>query len=187
MTLKLYNTLTQRLEALKLQTGAALGMYACGPTVYDFAHIGNFRTFIFQDLLRRYLVSTGYRLTHVMNITDVDDRIIVNSRAAGVSLKDYTIRYAEAFFEDMGKLRVQRPEIIPWATQHIDEIVELILKLRENGYTYERDGSTYYRIIRFPDYGKLSHLDPATIQTEGQIDADAVSYTHLTLPTTPYV
>lgn len=175
MALKLYNTLTQQLEVVKPQDGTTLRMYTCGPTVYDFAHIGNFRTFVFQDLLRRYILSRGFSLQHVMNITDVEDKIIHNARLAGVSIKEYTARYAEHFFADMQHLRLQRPELICYATEHIPEMVDLILKLRERGYTYESDGSTYYRIGRFSGYGQLSHLDTSTIQSDGHVDADDYS------------
>lgn len=175
MALKLYNTWSRQLEDFKPLDGRRVGMYTCGPTVYDFAHLGNFRTFLFQDLLRRYLLYKGFSLIQVMNVTDVDDKIIANARAAGIPIKDYTLRYAELFFEDMERLRMQRPEIIPYATQHIDEMVELILKLREKGYTYDSDGSIYYRISRFPSYGKLSRLDLSAIQSEGHVDADEYS------------
>lgn len=173
--LKLYNTLTRQLEELEPLDGQQFRMYTCGPTVYDFAHLGNFRTFIFQDLLRRYILYKGFPLRHVMNVTDVEDKIIAGSKAAGVPIKEFTARYAEHFFEDMKRLRLQRPEIISYATEHIDEMVELILRLRERGYTYESGGSTYYRISQFPDYGKLSHLDVSTLQTDGHTDADEYS------------
>ncbi|MBI4446565.1 MAG: cysteine--tRNA ligase [Acidobacteria bacterium] len=175
MALKLYNTLTQKMETVQPHHGAPLGMYTCGPTVYDFAHLGNFRTFIFQDLLRRYLKYKKTPLLHVMNITDVDDKIINNARAAGMSIQDYMAGYSDAFFVDMERLRVKRPDIVPYATQHIPEMIELILKLRERGHTYERDGSTYFRISSFAGYGKLSHLDRSTIETEGRVDADEYS------------
>lgn len=175
MALRLYNTLTRRLQEVEPRNGRRLGMYTCGPTVYDFAHLGNFRTFVFQDLLRRHLIRKGFQLGHVMNITDVDDKIIRNAQAAGVSIQDYTARYSEAFFEDMVSLRLQRPEIMPYATEHIPEMIELIMKLKERGYSYESEGSTYYRISTFSEYGKLSHLDPSTIQAEGHVDADEYS------------
>ncbi len=173
--LKLYNTLTQQLGELMPLAGQRIRMYACGPTVYDFAHLGNFRTFVFQDLLRRHILSKGFQLTHVMNVTDVDDKIIARASAAGLSINEYTTRYAEHFFQDMERLRIQRPEIIPYATEHIEEMVELIVKLRERGCTYEREGSTYYRISQFPEYGRLSRLDVASAEPEERVDADEYS------------
>jgi len=147
-------------------------MYTCGPTVYDFVHIGNFRTFVFQDLLRRYIKYTGLPLLHVMNITDVDDKIIRNAREAGVPISEYTNRYVQAFLEDMEKLRIEKPDVTPYATEHIDDMVELVLKLRDKGHTYESDGSIYYRISTFGNYGKLSRLDLSHTQPEDRVDSD---------------
>ena len=121
----LQNTLTNRKEALQPLHPGEVRMYTCGPTVYDFAHIGNFRTFVFQDVLRRFLLSRGYRLNHVMNLTDVDDRIIQNAAAAGVSIREYTEKYVNAFLEDMAALNIEKPERIVRATDHIPEMVEL--------------------------------------------------------------
>lgn len=172
MSLKLYNTLTRRIEEVKPLDGETIHMYACGPTVYDFVHIGNFRTFVFQDLLRRYVRYKGFSLLHVMNITDVDDKIIDNARKVNLSIQEYTSRFEEAFFEDMETLGLQKPDVTPRATDHIDAMVELILKLREQGCTYESKGSIYYRIDCFPDYGKLAHLDLSQVSGEGRIDTD---------------
>ncbi len=147
-------------------------MYTCGPTVYDHVHIGNFRTFVFQDLLRRYIKYKGFPLLHVMNITDVDDKIIGKAQEAGIPISEYTDRYSQAFLEDMETLRIERPDVIPYATEHIEEMVELVLKLRDKGHTYERDGSTYYRISTFSDYGKLSRVDLCDTQTAQRTDAD---------------
>jgi len=140
-----------------LQPGV-VRLYTCGPTVYDYAHIGNFRTFVFDDLLRRYLKYKGYRVTQVMNITDVDDKTIAGSRAEGVSLKEYTGRYTKAFFEDIQTLNVELAEYYPAATDHIAEMVELVKRLGAKGYTYEVGRSTYFRIASFPEYGKLSRV-----------------------------
>ena len=147
-------------------------MYTCGPTVYDHVHIGNFRTFVFQDLLRRYIKYKGFPLLHVMNITDVDDKIIGKAKEADISISDYTDRYSQAFLEDMETLRIEKPDVIPYATEHIEEMVDLVLKLRDKGHTYERDGSTYYRISTFSDYGKLSRVDLGDTQTAQRTDAD---------------
>ena len=170
--MRLYSTQTREVEELKPLDGKTVRMYTCGPTVYDYAHIGNFRTFVFQDVLRRYLKYRGISLLHVMNITDVEDKIIDNAGKAGLSIGDYAKRYADAFFEDCRRLGIEEPEIIPYATQHIDEMVELITRLREKGHTYESEGSIYYRIDSFPEYGKLAHLDLTESRSEGRIDAD---------------
>ncbi len=172
MALALYNTLTLKQEPVVPLENNHIRMYTCGPTVHDFAHIGNFRTFVQQDLLRRYIRFLGFKLTHVMNITDVDDNIITKARDGGVEIADYTARYGQAFLEDMDQLRIQRPEVMPRATAHIDAMTNLILKLREAGFTYESDGSTYFRIERFPGYGKLSHLEAFEGQSSERIDSD---------------
>jgi cysteinyl-tRNA synthetase len=159
MPLRFYNTLTLRLEEFVPQDGKTVRMYTCGPTVYSYAHIGNFRTFTFQDILRRTLRARGWALDHVMNITDVDDRIILNAVAAGQSLQEYTAPYTKAFLDDFATLRIERPERITPATEHIGEMVELIESLAANQHTYESEGSTYFRIATFPEYGKLSHTN----------------------------
>lgn len=147
-------------------------MYTCGPTVYDYVHIGNFRSFIFQDILRRWIHYRGYRLTHVMNITDVEDKIIDRARQQGVSISDYTRRYEEAFLEDMQTLRIQKPEVMPRATQHIQKMIDLIERLEAKGYTYQSEGSTYYRIGQFEDYGKLSGVELEEESERDRIDSD---------------
>ena len=134
-------------------------MYNCGPTVWDFAHIGNFRTSIFVDILRRYLIFKGYKVTHVTNITDVDDRIIQMAGQKGVSLDEYTAPYLEAFWQDFDALGCQRPEIAPRATQHIAEMEQIVKALAERGCAYESEGSYYFRITSFPEYGKLSKIN----------------------------
>jgi cysteinyl-tRNA synthetase len=172
MTLKLYNTLTQEVGELVPLRDNEIRMYTCGPTVHDYAHIGNFRTFVQFDLLRRTLKYFGFKLIHVMNITDVDDNIIAKSTAVNKSLGEYTEVYANAFLEDMKTLRIQRPEIMPRPTEHIQAMVDLILKLREKGFTYESEGSIYYHIDHFPDYGKLAHLERRQGEAVGRIDSD---------------
>jgi len=127
---------------------------------------------MFQDILRRYLIYKGYRLLHVMNITDVEDKIIEAARKEGVSIQEFTRRYEEAFLQDMKTLRIQRPEVMPRATEHIEEMVKLILRLKGKSFTYESNGSIYFRISKFNDYGKLSGLDPQDLEQEGQIDED---------------
>ena len=170
--IKLHNTLTGNKEEFHPIEEGVVRLYTCGPTVYDFAHIGNFRTFSFQDLLRRYLRYRGFRVLHVMNITDVDDKTIRNARQQGMSLADYTARYTEAFLQDSRILHIELPELMPRATAHIPDMVELIARLEEKGFTYRRDGSVYYSIARFPEYGKLSKKDFSGIQSGVRGDSD---------------
>jgi cysteinyl-tRNA synthetase len=172
MALRFYNTLTQQVEPFSLLEGNTVRMYTCGPTVYNFAHIGNFRTFVFEDILRRWLLYRGFELDHVMNITDVDDKIIRNARAENKTLAEYTDTYTRAFLEDSAALRLQRPEKLVKATEHIPEMVRAIEQLAERGFTYQSDGSIYYRIAKFPDYGKLSHNDFSGIRAGARVDVD---------------
>jgi cysteinyl-tRNA synthetase len=153
--------------------GKALRMYACGPTVYDYGHIGNFRTFLQIDILRRFLKLTGTLVRHVMNITDVDDKIIRNAAAAGIPIGEYTAGFERAFFEDLDSLRVERPEIIARATEHIPRMVELIQKLAAAGAAYQtEDGSWYFRLASFPEYGKLSKKDLSGMEDGARVDVD---------------
>ncbi len=168
----LQNTLTGRKEPFVPLTPGEVRMYTCGPTVYDFAHIGNFRTFVFQDILRRFLRMQGYRVLQVMNLTDVDDRIIQNAAAAGVGIREYTEKYIQAFLEDMRALSLEPPEHLVRATDHIDDMVRLIERLAGKGLTYSSDGSIYYRIAKFPGYGKLSKIDLSGIQAGARVDVD---------------
>ena len=168
----LHNTLTTRLEPLEPVHPGEVRMYTCGPTVYDFAHIGNFRTFVFQDVLRRFLRQRGYRVLQVMNLTDVDDRIIQNAAAAKVGIREYTEKYIQAFLDDMDALHLEKPEEMVRATDHIEDMVTLIERLREKGVTYQSDGSIYYRIAKFPRYGRLSKIDLSGIQAGARVDVD---------------
>ncbi len=172
MALKFYNTLTKRLEEFYTINPGEVRMYTCGPTVYDYAHIGNFRTYIFEDLLRRYLKYKGFRVVQVMNITDVDDKTIRRSREEGVSLEDYTSRYTEAFFEDIDTLRIEHAEFYPRATEHIDDMVALIQKLIKNGYAYQLQGSWYYDVSKFKEYGKLSGVKLDELKPGARVSAD---------------
>lgn len=170
---KLFNTLSGQVEALSPSDGKSFRMYACGPTVYDYGHIGNFRTFLQVDVLRRFLRLQGLTLRHVMNITDVDDKIIRNASAAGVSISDYTRKYEKAFFEDLEALQVERPEVVARATEHIPAMVSLIQRLAAQDIAYRaEDGSWYFRIARFPQYGKLSKKDFTGIADGARIDLD---------------
>jgi cysteinyl-tRNA synthetase len=173
MTLRLFNTLTGEVDLLAPADGVALRMYACGPTVYDYGHIGNFRTFLQVDVLRRFLRLTGIKVRHVMNITDVDDKIIRNAAAAGVSIGEYTAGFEQAFFEDLEALRVERPEVMARATEHIPRMVELIQKLAAAGAAYQtEDGSWYFRLAAFPEYGKLSKKDLSGMEDGARVDLD---------------
>lgn len=173
MTIRLFNTLSNSVEVLKPTDGHALRLYACGPTVYDYGHIGNFRTFLQIDVLRRFLGQQGIPVDHVMNVTDVDDKIIRNAGAAGVSIKEYTAKYEKAFFEDLDALNCEKPEIIARATENIPEMVALIECLAQKDFAYRaEDGSWYFRIARFPEYGKLSKKDFAGITDGARVDVD---------------
>ena len=172
MALNFYNTLNRRLEPFEPLEGNRVRMYSCGPTVYNFVHIGNLRTFTFQDVLRRYLRHCGYELFHVMNVTDVDDKIIRSAGEAGQSLAEYTAEYRKAFEADTAQLRLETPERVTPATEHIGEMIELIRRLDEKGLTYQSEGSTYYRIAGFDAYGKLSHLDVKGIKAGARVDHD---------------
>ncbi|MDT4954882.1 MAG: cysteinyl-tRNA synthetase [Acidobacteriota bacterium] len=157
--LKFHNTLSGQLEEFRPIVEGEVRMYYCGPTVWDYGHIGNFRSAIFADILRRYLSFKGYRVTHVMNITDVEDRIIALSQKNGVTIEEYTAKYIEALWEDSDALGCARPDVVPRATRHITEMISLIERLEERGHAYRSDDSIYYRITSFPGYGKLSKIN----------------------------
>jgi cysteinyl-tRNA synthetase len=173
MTLRLFNTLSGQVDLLAPADGKALRMYACGPTVYDYGHIGNFRTFLQIDVLRRFLHLAGIEVRHVMNITDVDDKIIRNAAEAGEPIGQYTAPYEEAFFEDLDALGVERPEVMVKATEHIAKMVDLIRKLEEKGAAYRtEDGSWYFRLAAFPSYGKLSKKDLSGMEDGARVEVD---------------
>jgi len=157
--LRFFNTLSRQIEEFHPLDGNRVRLYICGPTVWNFAHIGNFRTFIFGDILRRYLKYKGYDLTHVFNLTDVDDRIINESAKRNISIDEFTAPYIQYFWEDFDALGMERPEVTPRATHHIPEMIDIIAKLLKNGHAYESEGSIYYRIAAFPEYGKLSKIN----------------------------
>jgi len=157
--LKFHNTLSGQVEEFHPLVDGEVRMYYCGPTVWDYGHIGNFRSAIYTDLLSRYLRYKGFSVTHVMNITDIEDRIIALSKEKGVTIDEYTARYIEALWEDFDALGCARPDIVPRATRHIPEMVSLIERLKERGHAYRSDDSVYYRINSFPEYGKLSKIN----------------------------
>ncbi|MBI1787692.1 MAG: cysteine--tRNA ligase [Acidobacteria bacterium] len=172
MALRFFNTLTQRVEEFSPVRDNTVRMYTCGPTVYSYAHIGNFRAFTFYDLLRRWLRARGFTLEHVMNITDVEDKIIRGAMAEGKTLDQYTAGYTQAFLDDCAVLRLEPPERLVRATEHIQEMARSIRELGEKGYTYRSEGSVYYRIARFPEYGKLSHKNFSGILAGARVDVD---------------
>jgi cysteinyl-tRNA synthetase len=173
MSFRLFNTLSGQLDELAPADGAELRMYACGPTVYDYGHIGNFRTFLQVDILRRFLHLQGIRTRHVMNITDVDDKIIRNAAAAGLPISEYTPRFEKAFLDDMDSLQIERPEILAKATEHIPQMVDLVERLEAAGASYKtEDGSWYFRLAAFPDYGKLSKKDLEGMADGARVDVD---------------
>ncbi len=157
--LRFRNTLTGRIEEFRPLKEGEVRFYYCGPTVWDYGHLGNFRSALAADMVRRYLKFKGFKVTYVMNITDVEDRIIAKSQEAGLSIDDYTAKYIDALWEDFDALGCERPEIVPRATQHIPDMVGLIEKLLETRHAYKSDGSIYYRIASFPEYGKLSKIN----------------------------
>ena len=173
MPLELFNTLSAKVEEFHPLEDNLVRMYACGPTVYDYGHIGNFRTFIVVDTLRRFLKQSGYQVKHVMNVTDVDDKIIRNAARDGVTVQEYTKKYRQAFLEDADALNIEHPEMLVNATDHIQEMAHLIAGLVGKGYAYRTDdGSYYFRIAKFPEYGKLSKKDFAGMSDGARVDVD---------------
>jgi cysteinyl-tRNA synthetase len=169
---RFHNTLSRRKEEFRPLKAGEVRMYTCGPTVYDYAHIGNFRAYLWEDLLRRYLKARGFRVTQVMNITDVDDKTIRGAAAAGVGLDEFTDKYIRAFFEDLDALGVDRAEHYPRATRHIPEMVALIQRLLERGHAYSSKGSVYFRLDSFPGYGRLARLDREGMIANFRVDSD---------------
>ena len=173
MPLRLYNTLSGKVEEFTPAQDNTVRMYACGPTVYDYGHIGNFRTFVAIDLLRRFLRQSGHKLLHVMNITDVDDKIIRNAARDKKTVQEYTSKYEAAFLEDMDLLSLERPERLVRATEHIQEMAGFIAALVEKGFAYRtEDGSYYFSIAKFPEYGKLSKKDFTGMEVGARVDVD---------------
>ncbi len=170
--IKFFNTLGGKMEPFRPLEEGKVRLYTCGPTVYDFVHIGNHRANIFEDLLKRFLLFMGYEVTHVMNITDVDDKTIKGANALGVSLSDYTEKYIQAFFDDIDILNIKKADFYPRATEHIPEMVEMVKGLYEKGYAYEKEGSYYFSIGKFKDYGKLANLNQSELKTGVRIDSD---------------
>jgi len=171
--LQLFNSLTRKLEDFRPLKEGEAGIYTCGPTVYNYPHIGNYRTYVFEDILRRYLEYRGYKVNHVMNITDIDDKTIRDSRKEGISLKEFTGRYEKAFFEDIKTLNIRPASAYPRATEHIPEMVAMIRKLLDSGHAYKGDdNSIYFSVSKFKGYGKLSHLDFSQLKAGARITHD---------------
>ena len=172
MTLILTNTYGRKLQKFVPLKKNVVRIYTCGPTVWDYAHIGNFRTYVFQDVLRRYLEYKGYRVVQVTNITDVDDKTIRQSKATGVTLREYTKKYEEAYFADLEALNIERAEHYPRATEHIEQMVALVKKLMRKGFAYQAEGSVYFDVSRFKTYGKLSGARLDELKTGARVDSD---------------
>jgi cysteinyl-tRNA synthetase len=171
--MKIYNTMSRSLEEVVPLEAGHIGLYTCGPTVYNVAHIGNFRTYVFEDLLRRYLKYCGFSVTQVMNLTDVDDKTIRGSREAGVALREYTQTYKDMFFEDIKILNIEPAEHYPAATDHVPEMIALIEKLFEKGLAYESDdGSVYFSISNYPNYGRLARVDLSQMRSGERVAND---------------
>ncbi len=169
----LFNTLTRRKEPFKPLERDKVKIYTCGPTVYAYAHIGNFRAFLFEDLLKRWLLHRGFKVTHVMNLTDIDDKTIKGSQKQGLPLRQFTDFYVKAFFEDLKTLNILPADVYPRATDHIAEMVTLIKTLMAKGYAYRgEDDSIYFCITNFPDYGKLSKIKAAELKAGARVSQD---------------
>ncbi|HEV8053692.1 MAG TPA: cysteine--tRNA ligase [Candidatus Limnocylindrales bacterium] len=173
MALRFRNTLSGELETFEPLERGRVGLYTCGPTVYAPAHVGNFRSFVFADVLRRYLGWAGYRVTWVMNITDVDDKIIRAAAEQGVATGELTDRYTERFLDDMRRLRITRPDVLPRATEHIPDMAALTVTLIDRGHAYRtQDGSVFFSIASWPAYGRLARLDPSMQRVGERVEAD---------------
>jgi cysteinyl-tRNA synthetase len=171
--MKVFNSLSRCDETLTPLAGNEIRLYTCGPTVYNYAHIGNFRAYAFEDILRRTILFNGMTIRHVMNLTDVDDKTIRGANAAGVALTDYTKTYKDAFFADLAKLNIQPAEVYPAATDHIPEMIRLVENLIAKGVAYKSDdGSVYFNVRKFPGYGKLAHIDFDHQRTGARCAAD---------------
>ncbi len=173
MTMRFYNSLSRSVEPFVPIAAPKVGLYTCGPTVYNYAHIGNYRAYMFEDLLKRALAYCGYDVTQVMNLTDVDDKTIRDSQAAGMKLDDFTQRYKDAFFEDIGTLRIDRAAVYPAATAHVGEMIEIVQTLMDKEIAYQAaDGSVYFAIGRFPEYGKLARINQDQLRPGQRVKHD---------------
>jgi len=178
MALKLYNTLTKKKEEFKPIKEGEVGLYSCGPTVYNYAHIGNFRSYIFVDILKRYLEYKGYKVNHIMNITDIDDKTIRDSGKIGWSLQKFTEKYTTLFMEDIALLNIKPASIFPKATEHVKDMIEFTKKLVEKGFAYDKLGSVYFRLSTFNSYGQLSKIDLSQMKVGARVDMDEYEKDH---------
>src|SRR3989338_7930036 len=169
--MRLFNYLTRKIEPFESK-GKLVGLYTCGPTVYDYVHIGNWRTFVFEDILKRVLVFNGYQVKHVMNITDIEDKIFKRAKEENVSTDVISKKYKKAFFEDLQKLNIKKADFYPRATESIDSIISLIEKLLDKGVAYKKEGSVYFSISKFKDYGKLSGTNIKGVKVGARVDVD---------------
>ncbi|MEK9146679.1 MAG: cysteine--tRNA ligase, partial [Patescibacteria group bacterium] len=171
VTLKLYNFLSRKIEEFE-PIGKVVGLYTCGPTVYDYVHIGNWRTFVFEDVLKRVLIFDGYKVKHVMNITDIDDKIIKRSREQGIEFRQLTARYEKAFFDDLLELNILTADVYPQATEHIDSMISVIEALLAKGFAYKADDGVYFSAEKFKNYGELSGLEKRKLKKGARIASD---------------
>jgi cysteinyl-tRNA synthetase len=178
MTMKFYNTLTRKKEPFRPLKRGQVSLYSCGPTVYSYAHIGNFRAYVVADILRRHLKHSGYKLKHIMNITDVDDKSIRDSKKLGISLSKFTGKFTKVFFDDLDALNIERVERYPLATDHVKEMVSLVNALLKKGLAYWGKDAIYFSIEKFPDYGKLAHLEKANLKPGARVKQDEYDKEH---------
>lgn len=169
--MRLYNYLSRKVEEFK-PAGDVVGLYTCGPTVYDYVHIGNWRTFVFEDVLKRVLVFNGHKVKHVMNITDIDDKIIKASSEKGIAFSEITRKYEKAFLDDLAKLNIIPADIYPRATEHITSMIRIIEVLLDKGVAYKGDDGVYFAVSKFKDYGKLSGLEKRTLKEGARVNSD---------------
>lgn len=172
MPIRLFNTLTRKKETFKPLKKGRVGLYTCGPTMYNYVHIGNLRTYVFQDVLKRVLGQNGFTVKHIMNTTDVDDKTIKASKEAVKTLQEFTRGYEKAFLEDLRKLNINSPTVLSRATEHIDEMIRLTAVLLKKGYAYKKDGSVYFDISKFKPYGKLARLNLKGMKAGARVDVD---------------
>jgi len=172
MSLKLYNTLTNNIDEFKEINKGKVGLYMCGPTVYDHAHIGNFRSNIFQDIVKRYLIYLGYKVKHVMNITDIDDKTIKKSIEQSIPIEEVTKKYTDSFFEDLNTLNILKADVYPKATEHIPDMKSMISTLIDKDFAYKKGDSVYFNIEKFDNYGKLANIQKENLQTGISVDKD---------------
>lgn len=172
MPLKFYNYLTRKVESFDKSVVSTVGLYTCGPTVYDYVHIGNWRTFVFEDVLKRVLVFNGYKVKHIMNLTDIDDKIIKKAQELKIPINDLTNKYSYSFFEDLEKLNIERADLYPRATGSIDSMIRLIETLLKKGFAYKGEDGVYFSVEKFRNYGKLSQLEKRNLKKGARVASD---------------